>query len=331
MEEPSQSASLTQPTINQRASRQRKAVEEVEEEDSPFQTDSGVAPPEMDEDADPTEGVQADPEADPEDDESTAGYEQESDGAAPRSRGLLLAAVAVVALLVLGLGIWWALSGDASETTQPDGPLRPQGTVPTGAQPAKPSPPAPGTPAPAAPTAPAPAQGSGSEAVAAAGNTNATPEAGKTEPAAAGTEAQPANPPGEAAGPENTVAAANPGDGKPPSDAAQPGTPDANAATPADAKPADTKPADAKPADTKPADTAKQGGVGVIFKTNTAVIRVDGQKVEPNKVLSYAPGKITVEWSCPPKRRREGSDIKRLKGGRKDPYVYEIKCRKSSR
>ena len=42
-------------------------------------------------------------------------------------------------------------------------------------------------------------------------------------------------------------------------------------------------------------------------------------------------GKITVEWSCPPKKRREGSDIKRLKGGRKEPYVYEIRCRKSSR
>jgi hypothetical protein len=48
-------------------------------------------------------------------------------------------------------------------------------------------------------------------------------------------------------------------------------------------------------------------------------------------MLSYAPGKITVEWSCPPKRRREGSDIKRLKAGRKEPYVYEIRCRKSSR
>jgi hypothetical protein len=79
--------------------------------------------------------------------------------------------------------------------------------------------------------------------------------------------------------------------------------------------------------------TSKPGplGVTVMFKTNSALIRVDGQKIEANKVLAYPPGKITVEWTCPPKRRREGSDIKRLKAGRKDPYVYEIRCRKSVR
>jgi hypothetical protein len=67
----------------------------------------------------------------------------------------------------------------------------------------------------------------------------------------------------------------------------------------------------------------------LLFKTNTAVIRVDGKKVEPNKVLTYAPGKVEVAWWCPPKRKREGSDIKRLKAGKKQ--VVEIRCKKTSR
>jgi hypothetical protein len=81
----------------------------------------------------------------------------------------------------------------------------------------------------------------------------------------------------------------------------------------------------------QPAAGSENPKVSVKFKTNSALIRVNGQRVEANKVLAYPPGKITIEWSCRPKWRREGSDIKRLKVGQKEPVVYTISCRKSLR
>jgi hypothetical protein len=220
----------------------------------------------------------------------------------------------VAVLLVFGLGLFWAFSSSPTDAEdpglgpQPPVPMgAPKGQTPTEAAPSNPAT-APGTPAPAA---------TGTNAVAGAeGQNPADPEAAKTEPAGGVAAADPANSPGGVAGSGNTAVAANAGEAQPSGVANNAGTA-AAAGTSATATPATPE--------------TPKSEVGVVFKTNYASIRVDGKKIEPNKVLTYPPGKITVEWSCPPKRRREGSDIKRLKAGRKEPYVYEIRCRKSSR
>nr|WP_224245901.1 serine/threonine-protein kinase [Hyalangium gracile] len=312
VEEPSESPSLTQPTVNQRSSRQRKAVQD---EDPPVQTDSGLLS-ELDEDADPTEGIRTDAE----DDESTAGYEQEAPASTMPNRGLIMAVVAVAVLLVLGLGLFWALSsGEPVAPTQPDGPILP----PKGATPTQVVPPAPKVePPPPAPPPPAPPPANGSEVVAAAGGENAAAETGKPEAPGPTAETPPGNSPGGAAGTGETAVAANAVGTPAPAGAA--GEEDDTGTLAYPDPPPSTKTAAAE-------DPPKGPEVEVIFKTTTASIRVDGTKIEPNKVLTFPPGRITVEWSCPPKRRREGSDIKRLKAGRKEPYVYEIRCRKSTR
>ncbi|MFL5346322.1 MAG: protein kinase domain-containing protein [Hyalangium sp.] len=301
--------SISQPTLNQRTSRQRKAlpVEAPEPE-------ADSAEPELDDDADPTEGIQADAE----DDESTAGYEQEELASSSRGRGLILIGVAVAVLLVLGVGLYWAFSSPSTGAGDSGGPQpavpmgAPKGQTPTGeASPSKPEA-APGTPTPA----------TGATTVAAAGGQNpAATDPSKTEPSGAGTATPPDNSTGGAAGPGDTgTAKAN---DPQPSGGANPG------ATPGPVAAKGTTPDSGKPAPATPGKP--KNVVSVVFKTGSALIRVNGQRVEPNKVLTYPPGKITVEWSCPPKRRREGSYIKHLKMGQKEPVVYTTPCRKSLR
>ncbi|WP_373691705.1 serine/threonine protein kinase [Hyalangium versicolor] len=310
-EEPADSISLTQPTVNQRASRQRKAVKEDEE--LPPETDSGGVSGLFDDDADPTDGIRPDAE----DDESTAGYEAEPEPSMLRSRGLIVAVVAAAVLLLLGLGLLWALSSDSGEPTRPDGPLGPPKSAASS--------PGPPPPSQAAPVAPTPTPTNGSEALAAAANPNPNPapESGQQEPSGSGAATPPADSPGGAAGAETAVAAANPAD---PTPAAGSGG-ETEPAAQGDKAGAEAAAVAAAPVAAAPA----KPGVSVKFKTNSAVIRVDGQKIEPNKVLSFPAGQITVDWSCPPRRRREGSDIKLLKPSLREPYVYEIRCRKNSR
>jgi serine/threonine-protein kinase len=295
-EESSQDDSLSQPTVNQRGgSRQRKALP-VEEEDSQVEGDSDVSE-ELDEDAEPTEGIQEDPE----DDESTAGFEQESEAPRRLSKGLLLALLGAAVVLMLLGGLYWALSSGPSESSgagfgpQPAVPMTPPKAAAPTEQAAPPTP----EPTPEA-----------------AANTGAA----NPEPSGTAAAAPADNPSGTETGSENTAVAANDDTAKPAGDAPQ-GEPGTEPAAPTEATPT-----------AEPAKAESSGPrVEVVFRTKTASIRVDGQKVEPNKTLSYPPGRITVEWSCPPRRRREGSDIKRLKAGRKEPYVFDIKCRKSLR
>jgi hypothetical protein len=295
-----QPVSVSPPAQNKRFSRQRKAVQE---EEPRVDTESGVAA--LAEDADPTEGIQADLD----DDESTAGYEQEANGPRPRSRTLLLAVAGVVLLLVLMGGLFLALSGGSESGETGPLPSVPM-TAPTGVAPS--DQPTPGTPT-AVPIKPA---------VAAVGATEPSPAAAGTDKPQGGDPAAAAatNPPGGVAG-EGTPEVKAGGEQKPggtPGTATEPATVEASAPT-VTAVPSATPPAPPKPS------------VEVMFKTNFAVLRVNGQKVEANKMLAYPPGKLTVEWSCPPKRKREGSDVKILRAGLKKPYIYDIHCRKTSR
>ncbi|WP_414654232.1 serine/threonine protein kinase [Hyalangium sp.] len=305
-----ESISLTQPTSSQRLSRQRQALRQ---EESRVDSDSGVS--ELDEDGDPTEGIPPDGE----DDESTAGYEHESEPTGSSNRWIIMAAAAVVGLVILGLALYLALSsstpgpGDLSGP-QPDGPIVPvkASAIPPG-QVTPPTPNNPPAPTPSDPPDAAPANG----AVAAAGAEN--PPASPQDPAApAGTAPAnpPDNPPGGTTATGPTAVAAN--------TATPPTTEGATAG--AGTKPS-TLPGTGGTKPVVPSTPAAE----VMFKTNTAVILVDKKKIQPNKMLSLPAGKIVVEWWCPPKRKREGSDAKRLEAGRKKPYIYEIRCRKSSR
>ena len=302
-EEPSES--LSEPTVNQRNSRQRQALRQ---EEPPVDTESGLA--ELDDDAYPTEGIPAEPE----DDESTAGYEQESEESEPRSRWLLVVMVAAVALVIGGLGIFWMLSPGGLGMGESGGPTPPQQILP-GAGSETPTDPA-TPPAQENQAPPEPAPSAGSDAVAAAEGEN-PPEAaqGQTDPAGAATAGSQDNPAGGTPETGSTAVAANSGA----STAAQ-------GADDGAAEAGGTKPDAGEP---KPKPSAPVAEVK--FSTNFALIKVNGKRVEPNKVLTYPPGKIEVAWWCPPKKKREGSDVKRLKAGRKEPYVYEIRCKKSSR
>jgi serine/threonine-protein kinase len=308
VEEPSQSVS--EPTTNLRASRQRQALRQ---EEPRGETESGLA--EMDDDSYPTEGIRAESE----DDESTAGYEQELEEAAPRSRWLLVGAIAVAVVLFGGLGLFWLLRPGVEGTVDPGGVPSPQQPIP-GAGLEAPTdqapPPAQETPAPTpggTPTDAAPA--AGANAVAAGGETPAGTDQGQAEPAGTASAGSQANPAGGTAVAENPAVAANPG-----ASSATQGTD----AVPTDGGGTKTEPPEPK---TKPPGPV----VEVRFKTNSALIKVNDKRVEANKVLTYPPGKIEIAWWCPPKKKREGSTVKSLKAGQKSPYVVEIRCRKSSR
>ena len=315
VEEPSQSASEPEPPQNPRASRQRQALRQVE---APVDTESGLA--EMDDDAYPTEGIRAEPE----DDESTAGYEQELEEAAPRSRWLLVAVVAVAVLVVGALGVFWVMRPGLGSTPE-DGALPSEQTAP-GAGSETPTegavPPEQENPAPSEATPPA-----GSAAVAATG-TEPPPTAaqGQTDPAGALPPGAQANPTGGTPT-EGTPTEGTPGTGNTAVAANTGASSTAQGAEPGATGTEGTKTPEGEGTKTKPPGPV----VEVRFKTNSAMIKVNGKKIEPNKVLTYPPGKIEVAWWCPPKKKREGSDVKTLRLGQKSPQVIEIRCRKSSR
>jgi serine/threonine-protein kinase len=298
LDDSSKSSPDTQPSVNMRGSRQRQALLD---EEPPPDTDAGVAD-DLDDDANPTEGLPANLE----DDESTAGYDNESKVSAQRSRGLILAAVGVVVLLLLALGLYWALNpGD--QVSGVDGPQPPSPITPTQAAPTPTPGPAP-TESPDSPAVP-PAADNPGPAVAAAGENLPTPTPGASEPTEPGAKDPQANPPGGTPGTETTVVAAN-GSGSSPS------------GEPATAEGGSTVPAGTETAETPPS-------ADITFKTNSATFRVDRKPVEANKLLSFRPGTILVEWSCAKKWKREGSDRVRLKSGKNPPF--EVRCRKGSR
>jgi serine/threonine-protein kinase len=314
-EEPSQSISLTQPTANQRIIRggsdeggesisvtppttgQRPGSRQfskplVREEDSILDTESGVDAPDHTDHA-----------YDAEDDESTAGYESEHEAPARRGRGMLLAVVAVLVLVVLGAVAFLALSSSPSQPTEEFGPPPPQPMKDPNAPPA-PSAEAPSTPPEAAP-----------EGVAEA---SPTAEPG-TEPAPS-TEAPSANPAGEAAGtPGETAPGATPA----PTAVVAAVAPAENPATVTSPKPA-----------TEPLEPPRPSGVPVKFKTSstTATIWVNGRKVEPNKVLQIPAGTIRVRFVCSThKRPNKGSFVQTLKEGQDKTREFSIPCRKGHR
>ncbi|WP_338034336.1 serine/threonine protein kinase [Hyalangium minutum] len=308
LDEPS-SASLSEPTVNQRNSRQRQVLRQEEEE--PANTESGLS--EMDDDSYPTEGIRSEPE----DDESTAGYDQELEERAPQSRWLWVAVVVAVALVIGGLGIFWALRPFAEGTGESNGPPPPQPVLGAGAvaptkQPAPPSEANPATPTEGTPTETEPP--AGSEAVAAAQDPAQTDQ-GQTDPAGTSAAGEQDNPAGGALAAADT-------EGKTPEEAssANPGTGE---------NPLGTSSTKTGGGETKVKPTGPLAEVK--FKTNFALIKVNDKKVEPNKVLTYPAGRIELAWWCPPKKKREGSTVKVLKAGQRSPQVIEIRCKKNYR
>jgi serine/threonine protein kinase len=301
LDEPSSKSNpVTQPSVNMKASRQRQALMDDE---LPPDTDAGVAD-DIDDDANPTEGLPANLE----DDESTAGYDNESQISAQRSRWLILAAVGVVVLLLLGLGLYWALGPGGEEAGEMDGPPPASPITPAGTSPA-PTPGGSPTTPPDGPAESPTADGPGT-AVAAAGENPSAPTPGTTEPVEDGPANSQANLTGGAGDTEKPpVLAAN--------GAGSSGPEKAGAGENGSTATAVNAPAAPKPPPDEPL-------ASVVFKTNTATIRVSKKVIEPNKLLTFPPGKVLVEWSCAKKWKREGSDVKLLKPGKNQPI--EIRC-----
>jgi serine/threonine-protein kinase len=299
LDDSSRSSPDTQPSVNMRGSRQRQALLD---EEPPPDTDAGVAD-DLDDDANPTEGLPANLE----DDESTAGYDNESKVSAQRSRGLILAAVGVVVLLLLALGLYWALNpGD--QVSGVDGPQPPAPITPTEAASTPGSSP---TETPDSPAVP-PAADNPGPAVAAAGENLAVPSSGASAPTEAGATDPQANPAGGTPGTATAAVALN-GSGSSPADEADNGSAGTDEAGTEDSKPS-----------TPAAPVAE-----VVFKPTSAKIKVDRRNVDPSKTLTYPVGtKIEIEWICPPKRKRDGSVRKTLKAGRN---IIDTGCKKSPR
>jgi serine/threonine-protein kinase len=328
-EPPPSSDSMTQPTGGPQGGRQFGGLVDPDE-DPPLDTESALSELDEMDDSDPTEGYTEDL-----DDESTTGYENESAPSLLRRRGvvLLLVAVGAVVLFLLSVSLYWAISSSADEPTEPgaETPLAIVVTEPEigtegGARPevaAADTPPA---------TTPEPTPSAEPPAVAAVdpNPSGAQPSApGAAEPVAAAT---PDNLPGSGEG--------KAGSAPPPAETA-PGTATAEAG----GKPPEV----AAVGSSTLSELAKSGAgvpppaaakhepqlVQVIFRSSAPMlVKVNGKKVEANKILHFAPGNITVEWWCNPKKRRErdrdGSVIKRLRLGADDPYSYTL-CKKGSR
>ncbi len=322
-EEASQSISLTQPTLNQRAlrgqgdeteesisqtpatvsqrpvSRQFVRPAPVREEDSVVDTESGMGE---------VSNTDASPAfVDPEDDESTAGYESETEAPVPRSgKGVMLIVVAaVLVILVLG-GAWWALSSSSNAPSEDFGP-------PPAVRMTDPNAP-PDTATQAPPPTPTPAP----EAVAVA------PPAAEPSTAPAPAETAPANPTGETAAPPTA-----------PAPGGEPATPATVAAANTDTNPG-TNPETVPPqtAEPQPPAPVEPDGVPVKFKTTstTATIWVNGKKIEPNKVFNLPAGSIRVRFVCSThKRPNKGSFVQTLKEGATEPREFSIPCRKGQR
>jgi serine/threonine protein kinase len=299
LDEPSSKSNpITQPSMNLKVSRQRQALLD---DDEPPDTDAGVAD-DLDDDANPTEGLPANQE----DDESTAGYDNESQISAQRSRWIVLAAVGVVVLLLLALGLYWALSPGEEMVGETDGPP-PESPIAAGTLPAPTPGELPATP-PESPPDPSSADNPDT-AVVAAGENPSTPTAGATEPVGDNPPNSQANLAGGTSGEKPPALAAN---GADPSGSAEAGRGQNGSTTTTVEPPGEKKP------------PAEEPLASVMFKTNTATIRVSKKVIEPNKLLTFPPGKVLVEWSCARKWKREGSDIKVLKPGKNQPI--DIRC-----
>ncbi|MDY7225286.1 protein kinase [Hyalangium sp. s54d21] len=293
-DEGSQSVSLTPATVNQRPA-SRQYAKPAPEEDSVVDTESGLGEGEH---TDAAHGY----DEDVEDDESTAGYESDLETPAPRNnRGLLLAVAAVVLLLVLGGGLFWALNSGTSDMVEGDGP-----------PPAVPfAPPQPGTPTDTAQgSAPQPEPAPPEAAAPPVAEVAPSAGTGEEGTAAPGTEAALANPTGAPEGTETGTAMG--------AAVAATGTPVPTEGTGANPDPIPEPPK----------------GVQVKFKTSstTAVVQVNGKKVEANKVLTLPPGSIRVVFVCSSNRRpNKGSFVKTLKEGVKGLQEFSIPCKKGQR
>jgi serine/threonine protein kinase len=312
--ESSPSISLTQPTLNQRGRGDQEEEDNDFEaltpatlsnrplsrqfsaplarmDDSLVDTETGAGEGER---TDSTHAYRGEPE----DDESTAGYENEPGAPAKRgSTGLWLAVAAVVLLIVLGGGAFWALS---SSPNQPDELVDPSLPGPLD----EPLPPV-DTTAEKLPENPEP-------------QPNPIAEVQPTEPGSEVT--PPANPPGG----DNT----NPG-------GTEPGTP--NPTPPVTATDTDPDVVEVSPHTVvalPPPEPIEPESVAVKFKTTstTAIIWVNGRKIEPNKILNLAPGTIRVRFVCSShKRPNRGSFVHTLKLGATEPKELAIPCKKGQR
>jgi eukaryotic-like serine/threonine-protein kinase len=310
-------ASLASATIPQRGSRQL-ARHQPPDEDSLVQTEAGFV------DADDTDSTAAYV-ADPEDDESTAGYENEPETPKRRGRGLLLALAAIGLLMLLGGGLFWALNfmseatPGASFGPPPAQPLQ----IPT-----------PGEATEANAETPDTAPPEGTEAVAVANGEQPS----SLEPGAAGS---PAPATGEEAGEPPGGATDLPGNAAPGRGTALASTTGAVAAvgtqdsTPGNtAAGAETSPTTSTGAPVNTDQKVVPTGVAVKFMTRspTAVIWVNGNKIEANKVLSLPPGTLRVKYECSShKRATKGSFVKPLKEGEKKPIEFAIPCKKGQK
>ncbi|MBN1207098.1 MAG: protein kinase [Myxococcaceae bacterium] len=317
-EPPPSSDSMTQPTGGPQGSRPFDRLVDPEE-DLPLDTESELSELDEMDDSDPTEGYTADQD----DDESTTGYENEGQGSTLKSRGFILVLIAVgaVVLFLLGVSLFWAVSASLDEPEEPglgaalalaqiDPQRATEDGLPADTEPSPETPPA-NTPEEAPSIAP--------EAVAAADPSPAPVEpedSAGAEPLAAASSDNLAGPSAETQG-----GSATPEGSAPPAARTEP--------APAPARPLEG--ATGGSVATVEATKAEPQLVEVVFRTSSpTLVRVNGRKVELNKVLYFAPGKITLEWWCPPKRKRDGSDIKRLRLGKKE--IYPIHCaRKASR
>jgi serine/threonine-protein kinase len=299
-DEGGESVSVTPPTTNQRPGSRQFAKLQTREEDSAIDTESGVG---QEEHTGPSRAYE---EQDAEDDESTAGYESEPEAPVPQGGNrnmVLLAAVGVLVLVVLGALAFLLLSSSPSQPSD-DG-----GFGPPPAQPLT-DPNAPQAPSAEAPPADAPPTAVAEAAPADQPGTTPAPSAA----------APPANPTGETpAAPGDTASGATP---SPTGAVAAAGQGETPVAVPP------------PPAEPLPPEPGKPAGVQVKFKTSstTAIILVNGRKVEANKVLQLPAGTIRVRFQCSThKRANKGSFVQTLKEGTDKPKEFAIPCRKGQR
>nr|WP_281248517.1 serine/threonine-protein kinase [Stigmatella aurantiaca] len=306
-DEDSQSISLTQPTVNQRlrpgaddeSSRSFSQTQPTPaprgsrpsarmvpwDDEAPAATDSDLSEEELSRSL-PGEML-------PEEEEATGGYGPVSGPPARRGRGLLIAAVALLA--VFAGGLFWALSPSSSsedafgeDSLQPV-PLRRTGG-PVQAPPARPEAPPPGMD---------PEEGTG----------------------LAGANAGPAQAPAAGDNPSGSPA----GTGEPPPE------PPPLVADSAPVVPQAPTAVEAATPGGKSAP-AKLVAVKFTTSSRTVVISVDGKRIEPNKVVSLPAGQVKVKYACSSARKPTRGSFKQiLKPDDRGAIELLIPCRKGQK
>jgi serine/threonine-protein kinase len=324
-EEASQSVSLTPATVNNRPSMRTASAfrdeDSVGGEDSRVDTHSDVEDLLEPDPTQPTSALR-----DPDDDESTAGYDNtytETNSPPPaRSRRPSVVLVALVTLLlVVAAGAAWLFVLEPMLKPPPAAPAEASvEAMPPGADPIRKF----------EEEEPLVAEATGSTGVAPpAGATSdtgtAAPSAGSetgTATAATGTPT-PASPEGTGAAtaPAPSAAGTGQGSGAPSASAVAAGT-----VTEQTGKAPEPTSVEPPPAPTPPAK------VSVQFKAPTGTtMKVAGKTVKPNASLSLKPGTIRVDYRCRGSRAPKGFKEFEVPANPSDPVVFRLDCRQKNR